>query len=143
MDWDYYKERLGKSIQKIIVIPSAFQKVKNPIPSVPYPEWLNKNIRESDSNFQQKKLENYFSKENPLKALLSNNNNKSEQLAINNKLKTPVKPNNNNGIVSRSNEKIVKEPEVNKHNIETNFKDWMYFRSNQLISKESLNYGFT
>lgn len=27
LDWDYYLERLGKCIQKIITIPAAMQKV--------------------------------------------------------------------------------------------------------------------
>lgn len=124
IDWEYYKERLGNSIQKIIVIPAALQKVKNPIPSVPYPEWLNKLVRDSDSNFQQKKLENYFSKENlnaAMKLLLSHK--KAEKAEANAKLKTPIKP-ISNGLVSVQKEKI-KEPELNKFNIEENFKDWI------------------
>lgn len=62
LDWDYYIERLGNAIQKIIVIPAAWQKIKNPVPCVPYPEWLNKLVKDADLNFQQKKLENYFEK---------------------------------------------------------------------------------
>ena len=32
VDWDYYIDRLGKSIQKIITIPAAYQFVSNPVP---------------------------------------------------------------------------------------------------------------
>ena len=37
VDWAYYKERLGKSIQKIITIPAGMQAVKNPCPRVVHP----------------------------------------------------------------------------------------------------------
>lgn len=116
IDWDYYKERLGNSILKIIVIPAALQKVRNPIPCIPYPEWLNKMMREADSSFQQKTLERYFTKDpqnNAFKMIPPPKNDF--------RLKTPIKPiSNMNGALS-----ITKENEVNKNNIETNFKDWI------------------
>lgn len=31
LDWEYYLERLGKCIQKIITIPAALQKVTYPL----------------------------------------------------------------------------------------------------------------
>ena len=34
VDWEYYKERLGFAIQKIITIPAAMQKIQNPVPRV-------------------------------------------------------------------------------------------------------------
>ena len=34
LDWDYYKERLGGAIQKIVTIPAALQKCMNPIPAI-------------------------------------------------------------------------------------------------------------
>ena len=37
VDWSYYKERLGKTIQKIITIPAGMQAVKNPCPRVIHP----------------------------------------------------------------------------------------------------------
>jgi DNA polymerase epsilon subunit 1 len=39
LDWDYYLERPGKSIQKIIAIAAALQKVRNPVPRVAHPKW--------------------------------------------------------------------------------------------------------
>lgn len=33
LDWEYYLERLGKCIQKIITIPAALQKVTYPLPA--------------------------------------------------------------------------------------------------------------
>jgi len=32
VDWQYYKDRLGSAIQKIISIPAAMQHVANPVP---------------------------------------------------------------------------------------------------------------
>ena len=45
VDWGYYKERLGGTIQKIITIPAAMQRVANPVPRVKHPDWLHKKAR--------------------------------------------------------------------------------------------------
>ena len=45
VDWDYYRERLGSAIQKIITIPAAMQRVPNPVPRVKHPDWLYKKVR--------------------------------------------------------------------------------------------------
>ena len=42
VDWDYYRERLGGTIQKIITIPAAMQRVPNPVPRIKHPDWLHK-----------------------------------------------------------------------------------------------------
>lgn len=68
VDWDYYRERLGAVIQKLITIPAALQKVKggitwNPVPRINHPEWLAKKIRMKEDKFQQKKLNGYFEKQ--------------------------------------------------------------------------------
>ena len=44
VDWDYYRERLGGAIQKIITIPAAMQHVANPVPRVRHPDWLRKQV---------------------------------------------------------------------------------------------------
>ena len=44
VDWDYYRERLGSAIQKIITIPAAMQRVPNPVPRVKHPDWLYKKV---------------------------------------------------------------------------------------------------
>lgn len=44
LDWDYYRERLSGAIQKIITIPAAMQRVKNPVPRVKHPDWLHKKV---------------------------------------------------------------------------------------------------
>ena len=51
LDWDYYKTRLGNTVQKIICIPAALQKISNPVPSVGYPDWLHKKMKEMESKF--------------------------------------------------------------------------------------------
>jgi hypothetical protein len=48
LDWDYYRERLGNAIQKIITIPAAMQHVVNPVPRVKHPDWLIKRVRTRD-----------------------------------------------------------------------------------------------
>lgn len=60
IDWEYYKERLGTCIQKIITIPATLQKVQNPNPRIPLPDWLNRRTRDIDSNFKQQSITNMF-----------------------------------------------------------------------------------
>lgn len=44
VDWQYYTERLGKTIAKIITIPAALQGVPNPVPRVVHPDWLQRKV---------------------------------------------------------------------------------------------------
>ncbi|KAK3496310.1 DNA polymerase epsilon [Neurospora crassa] len=60
LDWDYYLERLGSVIQKLITIPAALQKVRNPVPRVPHPDWLQRRINIKDDRMKQKKLTDLF-----------------------------------------------------------------------------------
>ncbi|KAK3293009.1 uncharacterized protein B0H64DRAFT_363312 [Chaetomium fimeti] len=60
LDWDYYTERLGSVIQKLITIPAALQKVRNPVPRVPHPDWLQRRINIKDDKMKQKKLTDLF-----------------------------------------------------------------------------------
>lgn len=68
IDWDYYLERLGSVIQKLITIPAALQKVRNPVPRVGHPEWLQHRINTKDDRFKQKKMTDLFTAA-PLKEL--------------------------------------------------------------------------
>lgn len=76
VDWNYYLERLGGVIQKLITIPAALQKVKNPVPRVPHPDWLERRIRNKEDKFQQKKLTDVFEfgKKPPLSEISRNVN---------------------------------------------------------------------
>jgi len=60
VDWEYYRERLGSAIQKIITIPAALQKVDNPVPRVRHPDWLHKRVAEKDDTHKQTKLDALF-----------------------------------------------------------------------------------
>ena len=62
LDWDYYRDRLGKTIQKIITIPAALQKVPNPVPRIPHPEWLQRTVRRLNDRYQQKRITSMFRK---------------------------------------------------------------------------------
>uniref|UniRef100_A0A8C3L7G5 DNA polymerase epsilon catalytic subunit n=1 Tax=Chrysolophus pictus TaxID=9089 RepID=A0A8C3L7G5_CHRPC len=63
LDWDYYIERLGSTIQKIITIPAALQQVKNPVPRVRHPDWLHKKLLEKNDVYKQKKINELFTSE--------------------------------------------------------------------------------
>eukprot|EP00043_Microstomoeca_roanoka_P015073 m.150253 g.150253 ORF g.150253 m.150253 type:complete len:2376 (-) comp16169_c0_seq1:102-7229(-) len=56
LDWDYYIERLGSAIQKIITIPAALQKVSNPVPRVPHPDWLQARLLEKADTMKQQRI---------------------------------------------------------------------------------------
>lgn len=60
IDWTYYLERLGSVIQKIITIPAALQKCRNPVPRVAHPDWLQKRINAKEDKFKQKKMTDMF-----------------------------------------------------------------------------------
>lgn len=62
LDWQYYLERFGSVIQKLITIPAAMQKVRNPIPRVAHPDWLFKRISAKDDKFKQHRITDMFSK---------------------------------------------------------------------------------
>lgn len=62
LDWDYYSERLGSVIQKLITIPAALQKCSNPVPRVAHPDWLQRRIRVKDDRMKQKKMTDMFTK---------------------------------------------------------------------------------
>ncbi|KAF9508498.1 hypothetical protein BS47DRAFT_1350248 [Hydnum rufescens UP504] len=60
LDWNYYIERLGSVIQKLITIPAAMQKVSNPVPRIRHPDWLHKRVSALEDKFQQHKVTDFF-----------------------------------------------------------------------------------
>ncbi|KAI7906423.1 uncharacterized protein BX663DRAFT_496365 [Cokeromyces recurvatus] len=62
LDWDYYLERFGSVIQKLITIPAAMQKVQNPVPRVKHPDWLSKRVAAKDDKFKQHRITDMFSR---------------------------------------------------------------------------------
>jgi len=62
LDWDYYIERLGSVIQKLITIPAAMQKVSNPVPRIRHPDWLHRRVAALEDKFQQHKVTDFFKK---------------------------------------------------------------------------------
>ncbi|KAL8831351.1 MAG: hypothetical protein Q9191_000907 [Dirinaria sp. TL-2023a] len=71
IDWDYYLERLSSVVQKLITIPAALQKIRNPVPRVGHPDWLQRRINVKDDKFKQKKMTDLFNK-TPLIELSTN-----------------------------------------------------------------------
>ena len=57
LDWDYYRERLSKTVQKIITIPAAEQRITNPVPRVEHPEWLRNRVRALTSKHRQRAID--------------------------------------------------------------------------------------
>jgi len=60
VDWEYYKERLASTVQKIVTIPAAMQRVPNPVPRVRHPEWLHRRVREKEDKLQQRRLDGFL-----------------------------------------------------------------------------------
>ncbi|KAF8066745.1 hypothetical protein FPV67DRAFT_1496266 [Lyophyllum atratum] len=61
LDWQYYIERLGSVIQKLITIPAAMQKVSNPVPRIRHPDWLHRRVAGAIDKFKQNKVTDFFS----------------------------------------------------------------------------------
>ncbi|CAD6189723.1 unnamed protein product, partial [Caenorhabditis auriculariae] len=62
LDWDYYLERLGSCIQKIITIPAALQGVTNPVPRVAHPDWLANKLRNKFDAIRQPRISDLFAR---------------------------------------------------------------------------------
>ena len=62
IDWDYYIERVRNTIQKMLVIPAVLQKIKNPVPRLAIPDWLNKYQHDYENKYEQKRVTNFFKK---------------------------------------------------------------------------------
>lgn len=62
LDWDYYIERLGGVVQKLITIPAAMQRVDNPVPKVAHPDWLRRRVNAQNDKLKQKKVTDLFKK---------------------------------------------------------------------------------
>ena len=77
LDWDYYIERLGSVVQKLITIPAALQKIPNPVPRIPHPEWLYKRVANSDDKFRQHNILDLFEKQRELNPDIEDMNVKS------------------------------------------------------------------
>ncbi|GAB6019923.1 hypothetical protein CHUAL_001454 [Chamberlinius hualienensis] len=61
LDWNYYIERLGNAIQKIITIPASLQGVANPVPRIAHPGWLHKKLLDKTDVLRQKRINEIFS----------------------------------------------------------------------------------
>ncbi|OUC43799.1 hypothetical protein D917_09513 [Trichinella nativa] len=60
IDWDYYIDRLGSTILKLISIPAAIQGVTNPVPRIPLPEWVRNKVAVTDNSRKQVRLNDLF-----------------------------------------------------------------------------------
>uniref|UniRef100_A0A914S1G9 DNA polymerase epsilon catalytic subunit n=1 Tax=Parascaris equorum TaxID=6256 RepID=A0A914S1G9_PAREQ len=60
IDWEYYIERVGGTIQKIVTIPAALQNVPNPVPRIPFPDWLEGRRRRRANDHKQPKITDMF-----------------------------------------------------------------------------------
>ncbi|KAF8443966.1 hypothetical protein L210DRAFT_3759100 [Boletus edulis BED1] len=61
LDWEYYIERLGSVIQKLITIPAAMQGVSNPVSRIRHPDWLHRRVAGAVDKFKQNKVTDFFS----------------------------------------------------------------------------------
>ena len=81
LDWDYYKGRLGRTIQKIITIPAALQKVENPVPRIKHPDWLQSTVRRLNDPMKQQNITSMFSAK-PKRASSSRNERNSSPVSL-------------------------------------------------------------
>ncbi|GAA6015444.1 hypothetical protein JCM8202_002471 [Rhodotorula sphaerocarpa] len=65
LDWDYYIERLGSVVQKLITIPAALQKIVNPVPRIRHPDWLLRRVANQDDKFKQHRVDEMFFLQKP------------------------------------------------------------------------------
>lgn len=65
LDWEYYIERFGSVIQKLITIPAALQNVSNPVPRIRHPDWLFRRVAAVHDRFQQHKMTDFFKQAAP------------------------------------------------------------------------------
>lgn len=61
VDWQYYIERLGAAIQKIITIPAALQGLPNPVPRVVHPDWVLRQAKDRAEAGRQQSITSFFS----------------------------------------------------------------------------------
>ncbi|BGP19454.1 hypothetical protein JCM10213_006274 [Rhodosporidiobolus nylandii] len=66
LDWDYYIERLGSVVQKLITIPAALQKIPNPVPRIRHPDWLFRRVANQDDKFKQRRVDDMFARQKPV-----------------------------------------------------------------------------
>eukprot|EP00347_Sterkiella_histriomuscorum_P016015 403354822 len=133
IDWQYYKDRVSSTIQKIITIPAALQKCLNPVPRIQYPDWLHKRIKVQDEKFKQKDMKYFF--KNQVKQPAIRDIEDSAQSSI-------AKPIQKLSLNSSTNQVNAKKPEISAPQDkygkiedcpppEDNFKDWLkYQKSN-------------
>lgn len=62
LDWDYYRTRFASTVQKIISLPAAFQNVRNPVPRIPLPDWMRKQVRDKSAKHRQGSMTQFVSK---------------------------------------------------------------------------------
>ena len=49
-----------RSIQKIITLPAALQRLPNPVPRVAHPDWMLRLIKERNDSFKQTSISSFF-----------------------------------------------------------------------------------
>ena len=93
LDWEYYKDRLGKTIQKIITIPAALQKVPNPVPRIAHPDWLQRTVRRMNDRFKQQSITKMFGqRDNTKKKTLESQDKNIDMMDIEDLGSKSVKP---------------------------------------------------
>lgn len=60
LDWSYYRERLNSTIQKILTIPAHLQKLPNPVPRVPFPDWVDEKLKRQKDFSSQARMNEIF-----------------------------------------------------------------------------------
>eukprot|EP01138_Halocafeteria_seosinensis_P012585 gb/GECG01012859.1/.p1 GENE.gb/GECG01012859.1/~~gb/GECG01012859.1/.p1 ORF type:complete len:2361 (+),score=256.66 gb/GECG01012859.1/:1-7083(+) len=59
VDWDYYIQRVGSTIQKIVTVPAALQDVPNPVERIEHPDWLKDLVKVRNRKGQQTSISTF------------------------------------------------------------------------------------
>ncbi|GAA5902780.1 hypothetical protein JCM6882_004064 [Rhodosporidiobolus microsporus] len=92
LDWDYYIERIGSVVQKLITIPAALQKVPNPVPRIRHPDWLHRRVANLEDKFKQHRLDDMFARQKPVVRDMEDLAKKQKMAAVAKEASPPPKP---------------------------------------------------
>ena len=62
IDWEYYKTRLGSTVQKLVIIPALEQRITNPCPSIEIVDWMKRRLAIQNDKFQQTSLAGFVTR---------------------------------------------------------------------------------
>eukprot|EP01080_Neovahlkampfia_damariscottae_P004429 gene4429-7804_t len=137
IDWDYYIERFGSVIQKMITIPASFQGISNPVERIKHPNWLIKNNKKNEQHSITKYLKDI--EDLPITksdTFMDENQNKLNEKEIEKKEKKKKKKDGN---IKKLNELYFNPTKLLKSDFfeNDNYSDWLKLQKEKWKKKEN------